>query len=487
MKWLIKIPCSCLIIFSPIFNTWAQEENEFSDIGELPAQLVDGQLPPVTSLFYNKVTTQFGRGPENSALGSDRKNFYSLRYEPSFYWFSPEQKWPKWTFYTRAWINYDSQYYSPSLQEDGGSYENSRTTKRPRYAYAELREFYIRRGLLWDDPRFSITAGRQRFYDKYGIWWDDSLESIRFDYNNTLNSGFLAVSQKFWNYNTDVNKLDEQDKKIVYVMGQYEWQWSPRNWLGTRFLYENDYSGRHIDDSNDFKGSRIGVFIKGDDQRVSPLFNDYHVEFVRMQGKRRTIDDNYNTEKNSVNGWLLLGEVGKRFDEAPWKPRVFVYGGLTDNPKDQYHGYQLNRIQTDRLTTPGSYSTRLVSSFVRLDMSNLMFYGIGIQTNPADRTRVDFRISDIKLRNSSAGLPIRVSQEISRERNQQITNNNLSGSKSVGQVFDINYYWQMFPYNYQGKHFTMNTLLNLSYFKSGSAAKKVGDDYQITLGLVFRY
>lgn len=486
MNWLKVLSYCCLVSSLPI-TTWAQEENAFIDIDEQPAQLVDGQLPPVTYLFYNKLTTQIGRGPVNSVLGGDRKSFYSLRYEPSFYWFSPESKWPKWTFYTRAWLNYDSQYYSPSLQEDGGSYENNRSSKRPQYGYAELREFYIRRGLLWDDPRFSITAGRQRFYDKYGIWWDDSLEAVRFDYNNTLNSGFLAVSQKFWNYNTDVNKLDKQDKKIVYVMGQYEWQWSARNWLGTRFLYENDYSSSDIEDPEDFKGSHVGIFLKGTDQRFTPLFNDYHVEFVRMQGKRKTIDENYNRSTNSVNGWLLLGEIGKRFDEAPWKPRLVLFGGLTDKPKDQYHGYRLNRIQTDRLTTPGSYSTRLVSSFVRLDMSNIMFYGVGIETNPADRTRLDFRISDIRLRNSSAALPIRISQELSRERNQQLANNTYSSSRSVGQVYDLNYYWQMFPYNYYGKHFTMNTLLNLSYFKSGSASSKVGDDYQITLGLVFRY
>lgn len=487
MKRLINIPCSCLVIFFPSIHICAQEENDFSDIGELPQQLVYGELPPVTSQFFNKVTTQFGRGPENSALGSDRKNFYSLRYEPSFYWFSPEQEWPKWTFYTRAWINYDSKYYSPSLQEEDSSYENTRNSKRPRYAYAELREFYLRRGLLWNSPNLSVTVGRQRFYDHYGIWWDDSLEAIRLDYNNTFNSGFLAISQKFWNYNTDVNQLDKQDKKILYLMGQYEWQWSSHNWIGTRFLYENDHSGKDIDDLDDFKGNRLGIFIKGDDQQVSPLFSDYHLEFVRMQGKRRTMDDNYNTEKNTINGWLLLGEIGKKFVNVPWQPRILAYGGLTDNPKDQYHGFQLNGIQTDRITTPGSYSTRMVSTLVRLDMTNLLFYGIGVQTNPTDRTRLDLRLSEIKLRNNSASLPIRVNQEINRTRNQLIANNNAPSSKSVGQVLDINYYWQMFPYNFYGKYFTMNTLLNLSYFKSDSAAKKVGDDYQITLGLVFRY
>ena len=174
----------------------------------------------------------------------------------------------------------------------------------------------------------------------------------------------------------------------------------------------------------------------------------------------------------------MVADVGKRFETLPWTPRVGISGGLTDRPDDSgSDGFTLNRIQSDRRNDPLSYSSRLVSNLVSVNLSNLAFYGIVLETQPTDRTALDMRISDLHLRNRSAQLPLRTTNEgVVRD----------TGSSHLGQVLDINHYWRMFPLAYDGKRVQLNTLASLSYFKAGSALE-IGDDYQLTLGITLTY
>ena len=130
-----------------------------------------------------------------------------------------DRRWAKWEAFGRLWLNYDTD--PNALQSDEG---NDETLARRRHAYSEAREFYVRRNLLGDDPRFSATFGRQRFSDRFGIWWDDSIEALRLDYNDSFASGFVAVAEKFYYYNSDDNRLDPRDKKIRYLMAEYAWR-----------------------------------------------------------------------------------------------------------------------------------------------------------------------------------------------------------------------------------------------------------------------
>ncbi|MDI6525058.1 ion channel protein AlgE [Pseudomonas otitidis] len=449
-----------------------------------PAALSLDTLPPVTSEFFNKLTLQGGYGPEDSVLGADRKGFYSLRYEPSYHWYSPEKRWARWEVFGRAWINYDSSQSATPLQDD--NFQQSTRNERPEHFYSELRELYVRRNLLGDDPRFSFSAGRQRFYDTYGIWWDDSIESLRFDYRDAFSHGFVAVAQKFWNYNTDVNSLDPTEENTRYAMGEYAWRWSERNWVGARVLHEDDRSNADPDDPQDFTGTRAGLFFSGDDLRVSPLFSDYHLEAVRLRGRTRTTDADGVSERGDSRGWLMLGEVGKRFHDAPWEPRIALRAGLTDAPDNEADGFRLNRIQSDRIVNPSSYSTRLVSSFVALNMRNLKYYGVALETRPTARSSLDIRLSDLYLRDADGDLPVRVDQQQARDRRQAIRAGRGNGQRDVGQVLDLNYYWKMFPLAYEGKHLDLNALVSASYLRAGDALES-GDDFQISFGLVMRY
>ena len=447
------------LLLSTSPGSWAQDAAA-PQLGELPfAEDI------ITSEVRNKVTLQGGYGPEDSLLGADRESFYSLRYEPTFIWYSPEKRWSRWQVFTRGWLAYDSSASATPLQEDN--------QQQVEGFNAELREFYVRRNLLGDDPRFSLTVGRQRFADRLGIWWDDTFEAIRFDYNDSFSRGFVAAGQQFYYYNSDVHQLDPLDEKIFHLFGEYAWRWQNSHWAGVRLMYERDHSGRELDDPNDFDGVRYGVFATGDGI-VSPWLSDYHIELAAVHGERETFNQ-LGSDNTDIRGWALLTELGKRYDDLPWKPRLVIRSGLTDKPNEDADGFYLNRIQSDRLVNQDTYSTRLVSSFVRLDIRNLVYYGLGVELQPIERTSMDVRLSQLWLRNREGGLPVRTNTP------QDTTSSN------VGQVLDLNYYWQSFPLAYRGRQFDMNTLLSASYFRAGSATGDLDDDYQVSLGIVMRY
>lgn len=447
-----------------------------------PRTMASGTYEPIGHELLHKLSVQTGYGPEDSALGNDRKNFHSITYEPTFIWYSPEKRWSEWTAFVRGNLTYDSGNVDNALDTDNYDYDEQ---ERPEYFYAELREFYVRRSLLAGDPRFALSLGRQAFSDRYGIFWDDSIESLRFSYNNTFSRGFLAVGQKFWNYNTDVNSLPSREKDILYVMGEYAWRWHAQQWAGIRTLYEHDHSDDDIDDPQDFTGWRVGLFMYGDDLN-SRLISDYHLELAGLDGTISSIDNQLSTQQHHTRGYAFIAEVGKRFHDLPWTPRVALRAGITDTPDDENDGFHLNRIQSDRIVNAGSYNTRLVSSFIRLNLRNVSYYGASLGFNPTPRSSLDFRLTDLRLRSATGDLPVRTNQVEREERRNAIRSGTYNGGRSVGQVLDVTHYWRIFPVAYEGRHFNFSTLLNAAYFKAGSAVPS-GNDYQVSFGIVATY
>lgn len=459
-----------------------------ADDEELDAAQSDVQLQtpmyapgeePITSEILHKFTVEGGYGPEGSRLGEDGSSFYNLRYEPSFAWYSPEKRWAKWQVFGRAMLNYSSDENTTGLQEED--------ERQVEGFSSEMREFYVRRNLLWDDPRFAVSVGRQRYYDRFGIWWDDSLESVRFDYNDTFASGFVAAGQKFYYYNTDENSLDPREEDIAFAMGEYAYRLDGKNWVGIRTQLQNDHSGDDLDDSEDFRGVRLGLFVRGD-QIDSPLLSDYHLELATLAGRIETPDttDNFGRvrqgDSENTRGWALLGEVGKSFPEMTWAPRFSLRAGITDKPDDEFDGFRLNSLQSDRINNPETYSAGAVGSFVRLNMRNLMFYGVGLETRPHDRGHLDLRLSDIYQRNEELGA---MSNQDFALRG--VGTRRASADRGVGQVFDITYFWEMFPVAHSGRYLNMHLLVNAGYFNAGDAMKEVGDDSQVSVGVVVRY
>src|SRR5690606_4817438 len=230
-------------------------------------------LAAETLTLSHGLSMQLGHGPQDSALGANQEPFYGLRYEPVLAWHWPDRRWPRWQGVMRTWFNYTSSQTSLPFQEQ--------QRREIEHGNAELREFYLRRQLLGDDPRFALTLGRQRYADPYGLWWDDSLESVRLDYRATFSSGFLAVGERFAYYNSDGNTLEPGDQDIRYAMGEFAWRWHRHHWAGVRGLFEDDHSDRSFDDATDFTGWRAGFFAHGTLPGVARS-SDYRLETLAL-------------------------------------------------------------------------------------------------------------------------------------------------------------------------------------------------------------
>lgn len=426
--------------------------------------------------IHHKFSVQGGYGPKDSTLGQDYEPFYGLRYEPSLSWFSPQAEWPVWQGFARAWLNYSSSQASTPFQEQNPS----RELPDVEHANAELREFYLKRNLLGGDPRFSLSLGRQRYADYYGIWWDDSLESVRFNYLDDFASGFVALGQRFQNYNTDANSLEDDRRSIAYGLGEYGWRWHPQHWAGMRLLLEYDHSGADAEDPRDFKGGRAGLFAYGDALRWG-MISDYRMELVALKGRVETIDSAAVEERRDSSGWAFVGDIGKRFDDWPWQPRFALRGGITDKPSNAFDGFGFNDLQSDRVSGRETYSSGLLGSFIGINLRNLAFYGLAVETQPLPRHYFDIRVSDLYLRDGEGELPLRVSPEL------LATPGAITGDEALGQVLDLNYYWEMFPTALAGRQLSFDLLLSGGYFMAGDAIRGLDDDYQLSFGAVVRY
>lgn len=444
----------------------AEAEAEASE----PAESAD------TFEIHHKLSLQGGYGPKDSTLGQDYEPFYGVRYEPSLSWFSPQAEWPVWQGFARAWLNYNSSQASTPFQEQNPASERPQV----EHSNAELREFYLKRNLLGGDPRFSLSVGRQRFADHYGIWWDDSLESLRLNYLDDFASGFIAVGQRFYNYNSDAFSLEDNTRSIAYGLGEYSWRWHPQHWAGVRMLLEYDHSGADVDDPRDFKGGRAGLFAHGDELRWG-VISDYRMELIALKGRVETIDGSAVEERQNSSGWAFVGDIGKRFDDWPWQPRFALRGGITDKPSNEFDGFGFNDLQSDRVSGRETYSSGLLGSFIGINLRNLAFYGLAVETRPLPRHYFDVRLSDLYLRDGHGELPMRVSPELLE------TSGAITGDESLGQVLDLNYYWEMFPTAFYGRQLSFDLLLSAGYFKAGDAIRGLDDDYQLSFGAVLRY
>ena len=444
----------------------AEAEVEASE----PAESAD------TFEIHHKLSLQGGYGPKDSTLGQDYEPFYGVRYEPSLSWFSPQAEWPVWQGFARAWLNYNSSQASTPFQEQNPASERPQV----EHSNAELREFYLKRNLLGGDPRFSLSVGRQRFADHYGIWWDDSLESLRLNYLDDFASGFIAVGQRFYNYNSDAFSLEDNTRSIAYGLGEYSWRWHPQHWAGVRMLLEYDHSGADVDDPRDFKGGRAGLFAHGDELRWG-VISDYRMELIALKGRVETIDGSAVEERQNSSGWAFVGDIGKRFDDWPWQPRFALRGGITDKPSNEFDGFGFNDLQSDRVSGRETYSSGMLGSFIGINLRNLAFYGLAVETRPLPRHYFDIRLSDLYLRDGHGELPMRVSPELLE------TSGAISGDESLGQVLDLNYYWEMFPTAFYGRQLSFDLLLSAGYFKAGDAIRGLDDDYQLSFGAVLRY
>ncbi|HTN30740.1 MAG TPA: alginate export family protein, partial [Pseudomonas sp.] len=317
------------------------------------------------------------------------------------------------------------------------------------------------------------------------------------DYRATFSSGFLAIGERLSYYNSDGSSLEAGERDILYGMAEFAWRWHRNHWAGLRALHEDDHSGRAArlgangrpEDDSDFQGWRFGLFSHGN--LIDAPVSDYRLEAQYLDGTLLSLPPAGAgagaapiAMKSTRSGWAVVAELGRRLPSLPWSPRLSLRSGLTDAPETANNGFYFNRLQSGRVSGQDSYSSGLLGSFVRIELHNVMFHGLAVETQPRPQHRFDLRLSTLSLRNSGAmngqrtALPLSVSRDVRLDK---------ARGRTLGQVLDLTYHWELFPVAVNGRHLNLDVQLNAGYFHAGDALGDLDDDYQLSFSAAAHY
>lgn len=408
--------------------------------------------------FENGLTAQLGYGPDPQApfLSDERDSFGVVRYAPALRWTVGSEQWPKWEVYSRLWFSYSSDGASSPLFEDDQQLQEGESL--------EWRGFYVKVNRLLGRPGLDLTVGRQRYASELGVWWDSSLESVKFNWEQARSSGFLAVGSRFATYNTAIDDLPEDQQSIFYGLGQWKYEWKAKHRFGARLMYENDYSDSNAADPYDVTAVRYGLLFEA--QNLDGFITDYYVDVIGIEGDVSETVDITETER-SFSGWLAGGELGHRFYEAAWRPRVSARVIVSDQATQEFDGYYLNTVQSDRINIESAYRSAVSGSLLTLNMSNLVFYGLKAELQPRPRQSIDILISHVACNSDKGVSPLR-----------RVQTQGACANKDLGQSYDMNYVWDMYPGRFSGRQVNWRILFNLSYFDAESHLGAEDSEYQ---------
>lgn len=427
-------------------------------LGAMPCYADDAEPvaedAPADWFVGHKLAAQLGYGPDDGRLGADPTGFGALRYQPTLNGYFPDRDWPLTEFHSRLWFDYKSSQTSTALFED--------EDRRVEGTSMELRDFYVTRNRLLDDPRWSLGIGRQRYASLLGLWWDSSLESLRLDWFDSYSAGFLALGERFHTYNTSLGRLEPEERDIAYLFGQYGYRWAARHWFGVRWMTEVDHGSG---EGEKVSAARAGLYAYGLTPGRHFIDYDYWIELAALTGQieEAGLDDS----QRHFNGWAIVAEAGSRFSRVPWQPRIGTRFGITDAASESYAGFYLNAVQSSRLIYEGRPSTGLAGSFINLTMTNTLFYGLLAEMRPARRTAVEIGLFDIRCRADDGPLPI----------NRARTSDSCSGGR-VGGVADLRITRDIYPRAFGHRQLNWQWIFNLGLFHSGGAISPATDDVQ---------
>jgi len=403
---------------------------------------------------------------------------HSFKYEGYYTFSSPQRELSSWEVLLRPWVvSNSSNELSDPFGQGGTSFEGE---------YLEMREFYVRKNILFGNPSYALTLGRQQYSGDYGIWWDDSIESVQFDWDNTSNGGFIAYGQRLHSYSYNFNGSDHgttndliaDELDIAYLMAEYWIKPYSDLRVGVRLFAQNDFSVAHDNsDSSDFTGTKIGFFAAGNGINGQFKKLDYYADVSMTRGTHEHINSNgfLNGEVDS-KGWAFLSDIGYQLSKGTKERRISVRWGMTDKPDNQFAGNYVAPIQSDRATNVGTYSTGISGTFLDNRFTNVVFAGVSFKAEVDDRSQLEFMVFDIRQRNSD--LPLSAT----------IGDNYADGDgKHIGKTFEVFYFNKMFPTAVNGNLLDAEYLVSAGFFNGGDAIVDKVFDFRFSVGINLRY
>lgn len=440
-------------------------------LAAMPMMMLLSSLTPAETEFEDfvlqdthKVVLQ-GNYFEQDTQSEDESFSYSFKYDGSYLFSVPTLDWPDWDVFFRPWLVASSSEQLSDSFSSGQQYEG---------VYLEAREFYVRKNRFLEMPSLNLTLGRQQYADYYGTWWDDSIESVKLDFDKTLYGGFLALGQQFYNYNTDTNELNNNQKDVSYLFGEAWYRFSGQSISGIRWFGQYDHSVENDVEVSDFQGIKLGYFIDARESINSQHELSFYADFALINGEYENINSGsaFINAKENVKGWALVTELYDQFYLNQQRFKIGFRLGMTDAPDNAFSGHALAPVQTDRVSKTGQYSTGISGTMLDNNLSNIRFFGAMAEYQIDDRSHIEFLAFDMERRNRD--VPLAAS----------IADSYVDGSgKSIGQSYEAFYFIELFPKRMMEREVGIDLLLSAGFFNGGDAIDGSPDDYRVSVAL----
>lgn len=439
-----------------------------------------GAEPLPIHTFDQRLYFSAGEAPDYLKLYLDDQTEPNglLRYEPRYYWRSDDDEWHRWDAQLRAKLLLAVGRPS-SLQAD----ENGRI--REDEHYAELRDAWIRRRMLFGSPSLSLALGRQSFKDEEGVIWDLPLESLNLDYQSTLWRAHLVAGQQFMTWRSDDSDLDPRDEDIVRVLAGVGKQWMPGQWWDLQLHYQDDRSGDQVErledllDVRDFTGYWAGVRLHGEGGQAPTL--GYTVNGVFQEGdlQRYVIDGEGSRleDEDRVQGYFVQAELYGRLDSLRWRPALGLRAGTTDEPDfAENDGYFQSRVQSNRRPGVADLSTGVLGDLLDYEMKNLSYAAAWYRQQLWTRAELEVLAGSLQRLNTSARV------------NSPISNPLVEGEEQLGNVVNVAVGWQSFPLALsERRQMQLSARLSYSAFDMGDAYQRPEQIHQILFVIAGRW
>ncbi|MZR61271.1 alginate export family protein [Alcanivorax sp. DP30] len=421
-----------------------------------------------------------GEAPEYAKLFLDDETEPNglIRYEPRYYWRSGDTEWHRWDAQVRAKLLLAVGRPS-SLQTD----DNGRI--REDEHYAELRDIWVRRRMLFGSPSLSLALGRQSYKDVEGVIWDLPLESLNLDYQSSRWRAHLVAGQQMTTFRSDDSDLDPRDEDIFRVLAGVGKQWMPGHWWELQLHYQDDRSGNQMKrledllDVRDFTGYWAGVRLHGESGHapaigytVNGLFQEGDLQRYMVDGQGSRLES-----EDRVQGYFIQSELYGRIDSLSWRPALGLRAGTTDEPDYAVNdSYFQSRVQSNRRPGVADLSTGVLGDLLDYEMKNLSFAAVWYRQQLWPRAELEVLAGSLQRLNTS----IRV--------NSPISNPLVDGESHLGNVVNVALGWQSFPLALsERRQMQVSARLSYSAFEMGDAYQRAEQIHQILFVIAGRW
>ena len=292
---------------------------------------------------------------------------------------------------------------------EGGSFDSDTGEFSGEDDYLELRQYWVDYHGFDSYKPLSVRLGRQRFREDYGLWWNRDLDAVRLTHDATLFKSFVAIGQNLMEYRTGDGAYNEDDERILRVIGEASWQWKPEQFIEGRAAYQNDHSGLESAgdevDGDDFDADDadivwLGVRAKGTITEAVDFIEkpQYRVDVIGMAGTEDSLlttssgENRLVTgdEETDLRGWAVDLGLDVPVNVSPSLQPIFhvgyAYGSGDDDASDNDdHNFRQTGLDSNSSHLSGfPSSTDNYGSVLHPDLSNLHIATVGVDVPVTD-------------------------------------------------------------------------------------------------------